>query len=59
MIAREVRIAAVADYLIGVRTRDILAKYRINHATILHWIKKSGHFVMRREDIGTKLRRYK
>lgn len=45
---RQVRIAAIAEYLIGVPMRKIEIKYNIMSAEILYYLKKTKHFKLRR-----------
>ena len=47
-VSREVRIAAVADWLIGVSLVKIGRKYKIHPNTVCKWIKRHGdHFKFR------------
>lgn len=46
---RQVRIAAIADYLIGrLTTREIFLKHGISDAEIYYHLKRTKHFKLRR-----------
>jgi len=52
--ARETRIGACADYLLGIKLKAIELKWGIpiNSGLVLYWIKKTGHFKTRNRVSG-------
>lgn len=52
-IDREVRIAAVADYLLGKSYHEIFYRHRVTPPTLLKWIRKVGCFKLRHRDAET------
>ena len=47
MKSRELRIAAVADYLVGKPVKQIHSEYGVASATLREWINATGHFKYR------------
>lgn len=49
-VPAETRIAACADYLLGVRMEDITALHHVTHVSLVRWISKTGHFKLRHHE---------
>lgn len=47
-VPAEKRIAACADYLLGVEWWKIKKKHGVSHTSVVLWIRKTGHFKLRR-----------
>jgi len=45
---REIRIAAVADYLLGKSLIEIELTHKVGYRTVLCWIRQVGCFKMRK-----------
>lgn len=51
MHARETRVGACADYLIGKSAGEIELKWGVKIPTVSRWIREAGCFKLRRENI--------
>lgn len=51
MHARETRVGACADYLIGKSASEIESKWGVKIPTVSRWIKEAGSFKLRRENV--------
>lgn len=54
-IQRDIRIAAVADYLIGKSLHEIYCKHRVTHGAVLKWVRDGGFKSRRSTGRGNKV----
>ena len=50
MISYETKVAACADYLLGVPINVIAARYNVSPLSVYNWIKVRGCFKLRRQE---------
>lgn len=55
---RDVRIAAVADYLLGKPVAGIVKRWGVSEGALDYWVRRAG-FKLRRHTVRAKLRVHK
>ena len=46
--ARDARVGACADYLLGKSLKEIYARWGVHHSALYEWVRAPGHFKLRK-----------